>query len=113
MHGGERHQLRTFFQPEIVPAVILLFEVFMVKGVEFLPKVVIEPLQREVAHIFQVVEEPFFHNAYSVLDTAFVFGLLHLRGKDRCMIMIRPLGIILIQVRIDPVLIGKNGLLAV
>ena len=48
----KRKQLTAFFQPLIVSAVILLFEVFMVQSIQFLPEIFVELLQRKVAVFF-------------------------------------------------------------
>lgn len=45
-------QLAAFFQPLVVSAVILLFEVFMVQSVQFCPEIPVELLQRKVAVFF-------------------------------------------------------------
>lgn len=72
-HGGKRHQFLSFLNPLIVPAVVLLFEVFMVQCIQFCPKVPVELFQREVAAIFQIMEESFLQDAHSVFYTAFPF----------------------------------------
>ena len=50
-HGGKRHQFLSFLHPLVVPAVVLLFEVFMVQCIQFCPKIPVELFQREVAAI--------------------------------------------------------------
>ena len=78
-----------------------------------LPQVPVELLQTEVAHILHIMEESLFQNAYRIFYGTFIPGLFDFGRKDRRAVMFSPLSIIPVQLRIDPVTVGNNGLLAV
>ena len=59
------------------------------------------------------MEKAFLKNPYCVFYRGFEFWLPDLRRKDHCVVVFRPLCIILIQFGLDPILICDHGLLAI
>lgn len=78
-----------------------------------LPQVTVELFQTEIVHFFHIKEDALFQNAHGILHGTLVLGLLHLGRENDSVVMFGPFGVILIQLRIDPVLVGNDSLLAV
>ena len=59
------------------------------------------------------MEDALFKDADSILYGTLVFGLFHFGRKNHGVIVLRPLGVILVQFRGNPVPVGNHSLLAV
>ena len=59
------------------------------------------------------MEESLLKNTNCVFYAAFPFGLANLGREDNGVVVLCPCGIILIQIWIDPILIGSYSLLAI
>ena len=90
-----------------------LLERLFVQRLQFLPEILVKLFQREILAFFKFVEESFFQNSNSVFYGAFELRLANLGWQNNGTIVISPVSIILIQLRLDPVLIDNNGLLTV
>ena len=91
----------------------LLLERGVIQFIQFFPEILIELFEREIPAFLQIVKDSFFENADRVFYRGFETGLPNLRRKDHRMVMFRPFSVILIQFRLDPVLVRDHGLLAV
>ena len=111
--GGERHQIVLFFQKPVVAAIRPILQVCVVQFVNQRPQIRIKAFEAEVTVFFQFVEQAFFEDANCVLYGAFIFWLPNLGRKDHGVIVFRPLGIVFVQFRLDPVPIRDDGLLTV
>lgn len=77
------------------------------------PEVPVKLLKAEIGHLFHVVEEPLLQYSDGVLNRALVFRFPHLGRQDDGVVVLSPFGVVLVQFRRDPVLVGNNGLFAV
>lgn len=109
----QRHKLPAFFVPVVAAAVGLLGKRSAVELVQMLPEIPVELFQTEIVHFLHVMEESLFQNADGIFDGTLVLGFLYLGRKDNGVVVFCPLCIILVQLRVDPVLVGDDGLLAV
>ena len=78
-----------------------------------LPEIPVELFQTEIVHFLHVMEEPLFQNTHGIFNGTLVLGLLYLGRKDNGVVVFRPLCVVPVQLRVDPVFIGNDGLLAV
>lgn len=92
---------------------LLFLEGRIIQNFQLLPKVLIELLQSRVSAFLKIVEESFLQDADCVFYRRFEFRFSYFCRKNYCMIMLCPFGIILIEFRLDPILIRNHGLLAV
>lgn len=77
------------------------------------PQILIKLINTEILMLLHLMEKAFFEDAYSVFYRALEFWFADFRWQDDCLIMLSPFGVILIQLRSDPVLICDSGLLAI
>ncbi len=59
------------------------------------------------------MKEPLFENADGIFHRRFETGFPDLGGKDHRVVVLRPFSVVLIQLRLDPVLVRDHGLFAV
>lgn len=76
-----------------------------------LPEIPVELFQTEIVHFHHVMEESLFQNADGIFDGTLVLGFLYLGRKDNGVVVFCPLCIILVQLRVDPVLLAMTACL--
>ena len=77
------------------------------------PKVIIELFQTEILVLLHIMENALFQNANSIFHGTLVLRLLYLDRENERVVVFRPLGVISVQFRGDPVTVCNHGLLAV
>ena len=86
------------------------------RSVEFLqvpPEVTVELLQAEIVHFLHVVKEALLQNADGIFNGTLVLRLPHLGRENHCVVVLRPFCVVLVQLRLDPVPVRNDSLLAV
>ncbi len=109
----QRHKLPAFLIT-IIPAAGGLFRKgSVVELVQFFPEVTVELVEAEVIHLLQVMEDTLLQNAHGIFNGTLVLGPFDLGWEDDSVVMFCPFCIILVQLRVDPVPVGNDSLLAV
>ena len=113
MHGGKRHQFKFLFFPIVVSIVFLILEGLLIESLQFLPEILIELFQRKILALFKLVEKSFFKDAYCVFHGTFELRFADFCRKNDRAVMVSLVGIILIQLRFNPVLINDDSLFTI
>ena len=110
MEGAEA---RFFLLPAVIAAVIPVFKVLLIQFIQFLPQVVVELFQAEILPFLQVMEDSFFKDTNGVFYGAFEFRFPDFGRENYSAIVFRPLCVIFIEFRLNPIFIGCYSLFAV
>ena len=109
----QRHELPAFLFPIIPPAMRLLCERRSVEFLQVPPEVTVELLQAEIVHFLHVVKEALLQNADDIFNGTLVLRLPHLGRENHCVVVLRPFCVVFVQLRLDPVPVRNDSLLAV